>query len=261
MTTLNKKHYRSIFISDTHLGYKLNRSDLLNDFLKNHSCDKLYLVGDIVDIWALERRIYWSYSDSLAVRQILNKKRHNSEVFYITGNHDGHIRELLPDLNIEGVSFHNELVHIGVDGKKYLVVHGDIFDNSTPVWEIVSRIGDRAYTLSLHVSSLYTRIREFFNLAPWSLSLYLKQNVKEAVKYINQFEDHMVEYCKDYDGIICGHIHNAVIKNVENLTYMNCGDWVESFTALVENEDGSFEIIRWDTIKTISDPTEGTYII
>lgn len=244
-----EKHYRSIFISDAHFGYKLNRSDLLNDFLKYHSCEKLYLVGDIIDIWALERRLYWSYSDSLAVRQILNKKRHNSEVYYITGNHDGQLRTLLPDLNIEGITFHNELVHIGVDGKKYLVVHGDIFDNSTPVWEIVSRIGDRAYTISLYISNIYYKIREFLNLPPWSLSLYLKQNVKEAVKYINSFEKHMVEYCKDYDGIICGHIHNAVIKDIENLKYMNCGDWVESFTALVENEDGTFEIIQWNSLK------------
>lgn len=244
-----KKHYRSIFISDTHLGYKLNRSDLLNNFLKNHSCEKLYLVGDIVDIWAFERRFYWSYSDSLAVRQILNKKRHNSEVYYITGNHDGHLRSLLPNLNFEGITFHNEMIHYGIDGKKYLVIHGDIFDNITPVWEIISKIGDRAYTFSIHLNNIINKIREIFNLEPWSISLFLKQNVKEAVKYIASYEEHMLDYCKNYDGVICGHIHKADIKNIEKLKYMNCGDWIESFTALVENTDGTFEIIEWKTIE------------
>lgn len=243
-----KKHYRSIFISDTHLGYKLNRSDLLNDFLKHHSCDKLYLVGDIIDIWAFERRFYWSYNDSLVLRQILNKKRHNSDVLYITGNHDGHLRSLLPDLIFEGITFHNEVVHIGLDGKKYLVIHGDIFDNIAPVWEIISKIGDRAYTVSIHINNVVNTIRHWFKLEPWSISLYLKQNVKEAVKYIVSFEDHMIEYCKDYDGIICGHIHNADIKDIDKLKYMNCGDWVESFTALVENTDGTFEIVQWKSI-------------
>ena len=244
-----EKHYRSIFISDTHFGYKMNRSDLLNAFLKKHSCDKLYLVGDIIDMWALESKFRWSYDDSLAVRQILNKKRHGSEVFYITGNHDGAIRPIIDELSIEGIQFCNEITHHGVDGKKYLVIHGDIFDNSAPVWEVLSRIGSHAYTLSLYINLALFRIQKFFNITPWSISLYCKQNIKEAVKYIHSFEKHMIEYCKDHDGIICGHIHNAVIKDIEKLKYMNCGDWIESFTALVENQDGSFEIIYWNQVQ------------
>lgn len=243
-----QKHYRSIFISDTHFGHVLNRSDLLNDFLKYHSCDKLYLVGDIIDIWALERKFSWSYNDSLAARQILNKKRHGSDIYYITGNHDGLLRKFLHDINVEGIHLCNETIHTGVDGKKYLVVHGDIFDNNTPVWEIISKIGDRAYTVSIYINNLVNKTRSFLKLKPWSISLFLKQNVKEAVNYINMFQKHMIEYCKNYDGVICGHIHCAKIEQIDKLTYMNCGDWVESFTALVEHENGTFEIIQWPAI-------------
>jgi UDP-2,3-diacylglucosamine pyrophosphatase LpxH len=238
-------HYRSIFISDTHLGYRINRSDLLNEFLKLHSCDNLYLVGDIIDFWSMEKKVSWSYSDSLVVRQILNKKRHGSNVHYITGNHDGVLRLIMDDLNIEGVSFHNELVHVAADGKRFLVVHGDLFDSNTAVWELISKIGDRAYTVSIYLNQFLNTLRRWVGLKPWSMSLFLKQNVKEAVKYINSFEEHMTEYCRDYDGVICGHIHNACIRNIGDLIYMNCGDWVESYTALVEHHDGRFELIHW----------------
>lgn len=242
------KHYRSIFISDLHLGYKVSRSDLVTDFLTNHTCDNLYLVGDIIDFWELNRKFVWTRDDTLVLRNILIKKSGGTKVYYLTGNHDGVIRHFLEDIAFEGITFENELIHVGVDGKRYLVVHGDLFDNATVIWEVISRMGGRAYEYSVSLNRHINKIRSWFCRPPLSMSQALKQNIKGAVNYINQFEDHMVEYCKEKncDGAICGHIHHATIRDMNGLIYMNCGDWVESYTALVENTDGSFEIVKWN---------------
>lgn len=246
----DRKHYRSIFISDIHLGFKHNRSDLANDFLKRHSCDNLYLVGDIVDVWALERKFTWSLSDSLLVRSIVNKKRHGANIYYITGNHDGALRGFLKHIDVEGVKLCNEVIHIGVDNTKYLVTHGDIFDSNTSTWIILSKLGSRVYDASIVLNTWINRFLSKIGLEPWSMSNFLKQKVKSASKYIQRYEEHMLDYCArgNYDGVICGHIHKAEIREISGLTYMNCGDWVESCTALVEHTDGKFEIITWSKL-------------
>lgn len=242
------KHYKSIFLSDLHLGYKVSRSDLVTDFLENHTCDNLYLVGDIIDFWELNRKFVWTVDDSLVMKQILEKKRSGTKIFYITGNHDGVLRHFLDDISFEGITFANEIIHEGIDGKKYLVVHGDLFDNATVIWEVISRMGGRAYEHSVSLNRYINKVRSWFGRPPLSMSAALKQRVKSAVNYINQFEDHMLQYCdeKGCEGAICGHIHHATIRDMNGLIYMNCGDWVESYTALVENEDGTFEIIKWN---------------
>lgn len=238
------------------------------DFLRKSTCENLYLVGDIVDVWELQRKFRWSLNDSLAVRQILKKKRQGSNVFYLPGNHDGAIRSFINHIEVEGVEFANEFVHIGVDGRRYLVVHGDIFDSDTTAWTILSKIGGRAYDYSIIINAYINKIRAKIGKRPWSLSNFLKQRVKGATHFIRRYEKHMIDYCSQggYDGIICGHIHKAEIKTITSelygdermaymnehhlpLIYMNSGDWVESCTALVENMDGSFEIIRWSDKK------------
>jgi len=241
-------HYKSIFISDTHFGYPINQSKLLANFLQNHTCDNLYLVGDIIDFWALERKFTWKLADSHAVQQMLNKRRSGVPVIYITGNHDEFIRQHLDYISFEGIKFVNEVDHVGVNGKKYLVIHGDIFDNETAVWDILSHLGNGAYMSSLYLSKFVNWIRGKFGLSPWSISLFLKQNVKGVVNYINKYEKHMIDYCKrgQYDGVITGHIHTPCIKQMDGLEYYNCGDWVESCTALVEHMNGRFEIVKWD---------------
>jgi UDP-2,3-diacylglucosamine pyrophosphatase LpxH len=238
-------NYRSIFISDCHLGFKRNSSGQLEEFLKSVTCDTLYLVGDIIDFWELERKVQLSESDTAVIRQILQMKRNGTKVFYVIGNHDAMLRCHPERFRPEGITFANEVCHVGLDGKRYLVVHGDIFDNAAPIWEIVSRIGGQAYSFSIAVGIWYNKLRAVFGQEPWSLSAYLKANVKSAANYINKFEAHMVEYCKEgnYDGAICGHIHHASIRNMEGLIYMNCGDWVESCTALVETVEGEFKLI------------------
>lgn len=244
---MKRKKYRSIFISDTHLGFRHSRSDLLTNFLKHHDCENLYLVGDIIDLWEIENKFKWRQSDSLALRQILNKKKKGTKIFYITGNHDGAFRPFIKHLDIENTVISNETVHIGVDGKKYLVVHGDIFDANTPTWFLLSKVGARAYDYSIILGTFINKFRK----KPWSLSNYLKQKVKAASKYINRYERHMIEYCKEggYNGVICGHIHKAEIRTISTdhdpIVYLNCGDWVESCTALVEDYEGNFHIIHW----------------
>jgi UDP-2,3-diacylglucosamine pyrophosphatase LpxH len=239
------KHYRSIFISDSHFGYKVNRSDLLADFLKNHSCDNLYLVGDIFDFWVLKKKFNWTKNDSLALRQMLTKLKNGTKVFFIPGNHDEDIRHIIDDIHIEGVVVKNECEHLGKNGRAYLVIHGDIFDSDSRAFTHLAHIGNWLYIFALHLNKHWNTVRRWTGREPWSVSQYLKGKVKGVVNYVNKFEEHMVEYCKDYDGVICGHIHTPKIDKIGNLEYMNCGDWIESLSALVENTDGSFELVFW----------------
>lgn len=248
------KHYKAIFISDSHFGYKVNRSDLLADFLKNHSCDQLYLVGDIFDFWVLKKRFSWTLNDSLALRQILNKLKRKTEIFYIPGNHDEDIRNFMADINIEGIKIQNEVEHMGINGRAYLVIHGDIFDSDSAAWDCLCHVGNWAYIAALHFNKHFNTVRRWLGKEPWSISQYLKKKVKGVVNYVNKFEEHMVNHCKDYDGCICGHIHTPKIGKIGNLEYMNCGDWIESLSALVENEDGKFELVYWK--KIYADPEE-----
>jgi len=242
------KHYRSIFISDVHLGTKNCQAELLIDFLKKHSCDNLYLVGDIIDGWKLKRKFKWPSKHNLVIQQIINKSKNGSKVIYIPGNHDEFIRKWLHiDISFGSIEFHNDYVHVGVDGKKYLVTHGDLFDGITRLAKWVSVLGDNAYEFLIDVNSLFNRIRHKLGFGYWSLSKFLKHNVKKAVTFIFDFEQNIVTYCKKrhLNGIICGHIHTPAIKQIDDIIYMNDGDWVESCSALVEHEDGTFEIIYW----------------
>jgi UDP-2,3-diacylglucosamine pyrophosphatase LpxH len=242
------KHYNSIFISDIHLGSEGSQADGVNSFLKNHSCDNLFLVGDIIDGWKLRKRVFWPQSHSLVIRQIINKQRHGSKVVYLTGNHDEFLREWLDvSLDIESIEIKDNHDYIGLDGKKYLVVHGDLFDGVHKMAKWLSYLGDNAYALLLKVNKVFNKIRHLFGFGYWSLSAYLKANVKGAVNFIFDFESTLSDYCKSqgYDGVICGHIHTAVIKEINGVEYMNSGDWVESCTALVEHIDGTWEIIHW----------------
>jgi UDP-2,3-diacylglucosamine pyrophosphatase LpxH len=242
------KHYRSIFISDIHLGSGGCQASAADSFLKSHSCDNLYLVGDIIDGWKLRKRVYWPQEHSHVIRQIINKQRHGSKVVYITGNHDEFLREWLDiQVDFESIEICNSCDHQGLDGKKYLVVHGDLFDGVHRMAKWISYLGDWSYSALLVLNRYYNVMRHKFGFGYWSLSAYLKRNVKGAIDFIFEFETTLSKYCKSkgYDGVICGHIHTAVIKEVDGVVYMNSGDWVESCTALVENVDGTWEIVHW----------------
>lgn len=239
--------YKSVFISDLHLGSKHCNSEKLLSFLDSLETEKLYLVGDIVDGWRLQKKWYWPNKHNKIVKKLMKIAKH-SEVIYVTGNHDEFLRAI-PDINIGSVPVYNRYDHVGVDGKKYLVTHGDMFDHlmRTRSGRWVMHLGDFAYDGLIYLNRFVNGVRRMFNQQPWSLAKYLKRKAKLAANYIGDFELEMIRYCvkQGYDGVICGHIHSAKIKEIDGVTYMNDGDWCESCTALVEQHDGKFEIIQY----------------
>lgn len=245
-------HYKSIFISDIHLGTKDCKAELLTNFLKNNSCETLYLVGDIIDAWKIEKNKWlWKQSHTNVIKNILSYTKNGTKVIYITGNHDEFLRPLVPyGLSLDRIQLTNSFTHIGVDGKRYLVTHGDLFDGITKIAKWLSLLGDSGYDFILTLNTKFNWWRHKLGFGYWSLSKYLKNKVKQAVNFIFQFEINLVNYCtkKGFDGVICGHIHQAEIKTINNFIYMNDGDWVESCTALVEHIDGKWEIVAWTKI-------------
>jgi UDP-2,3-diacylglucosamine pyrophosphatase LpxH len=253
------KKYRTIFISDVHLGTRDCKANQLNNFLKNNTCATLYMVGDIIDAWKIQQnRWKWNQSHSNVIRRILGHAKRGTKIIYIAGNHDEFLRPLIPyGIGFGQIEIVNQAEHNGIDGKKYLVTHGDLFDGITRLAPWISFLGDRAYDIILTLNSRFNWIRHRMGFGYWSLSQYLKRRVKKAVDFIFQFERNLSHYCKKrgFDGVICGHIHHAEIKEIDGVTYMNDGDWVESCTALVEHWDGTWEIVTWTKEKDDVDTT------
>ena len=240
--------YKSIFISDVHLGSKDSKAAELNEFLKTVESENIYLVGDIIDAWKIQQNKFkWKNSHTDVVRTLLKKSRKGTQIIYVAGNHDEFLRPMIRyAANFGNVKICNQIVHEGLDGKKYLVVHGDLFDGITRLSPWLSFMGDKAYDVLLDLNSRFNWIRHRLGFGYWSLSKWLKHRVKKAIDFIFEFELTITAYAKrkGYDGVICGHIHYAEIKTVNDITYMNDGDWVESKTALVEHMDGRWEILR-----------------
>lgn len=245
---LKQKHrtYRTIWISDIHLGSKGSQSEHLLEFLKYNDSEYLYLVGDIIDGWRLTKKWYWPQSHNDVIQKILRKARKGTKVFYIPGNHDEGSRSFI-GLTFGDIKIRNQAFHLTAKEKKLWVVHGDMFDHVIQHARWLAYIGDSAYTFLLWINKWFNDLRRFFNLPYWSLSQYLKLKVKKAVSFINAFETLMVKeaHRRGCDGVVCGHIHKSELKEINNLIYANDGDWVESLTALVEHKDGELEIVNW----------------
>ena len=240
--------YKSIFISDIHLGTKFSQAEKLLDFMKENESDNLYLVGDIIDGWAIKRKYRWAQSHSDVIQKILRRARKGTNVVYITGNHDEFLRSFLPIILGDNLTIVNEIDYIAQNGKRYYVTHGDFFDSITMTKKWLAIAGDIGYDLLLHLNGTLNFIRRRFGIKRyWSLSKYVKDNVKKSVSFIDDFEGTLAKHAKQkgYDGIICGHIHKAEMKMINNVEYKNSGDWVESCTALVETLDGKWKIIDW----------------
>ena len=244
-----QKTYRSIFVSDVHLGTKDCKAEQLNNFLKHNSCDTLYLVGDIIDAWKIQQNKWrWKQSHTNVVRRILGHAKRGTRVIFIAGNHDEFLRPMIPyGFSFGLIEIHNQIEHIGADGKHYLVTHGDLFDGITRLAPWLAFLGDKAYDIILTLNNKFNWIRRRMGFGYFSLSKYLKYKVKKAVDFVFKFEENLANYCKKrgFDGVICGHIHHAEIKEINGVMYMNDGDWVESCTALVEHHDGRWEIVTW----------------
>lgn len=240
------RRFRALFISDVHLGASGCRVSQLLDFLRYHDAATIYLVGDIVDGWALKSNWHWPQSHNDFVQKILRKVRKGVAVVYVPGNHDEFLRSYY-GTHFGGIEVVENAIHSGADGRRYLVIHGDIFDLVVQNARWLARLGDKAYDVAIRANRLVNAFRRSFGFPYWSLSKWAKFKVKNAVNYIGAFEQTLAGEARRHgaDGVICGHIHHATIRDEQGIRYMNCGDWVESCTALAEHEDGRFEIITW----------------
>lgn len=243
---LLNRTYRTIFISDLHLGTRGCRSDFLLDFLRRTECRQLYLVGDVVDGWRLRRSWYWDGTHDEILRVILAKARAGTQVTYIPGNHDELFRAWMP-MEFAGVRLRRDAEHVTADGRRLLVMHGDEFDSVVRYARFLAGLGDWAYTCALALNRWFNAARRRLGYPYWSLSAWLKRQVKEAVKSIDRFESALAAEARRRGcaGVVCGHIHHPAIREVDGVAYMNDGDWVESCTALVEHADGRLELVDW----------------
>jgi UDP-2,3-diacylglucosamine pyrophosphatase LpxH len=237
---------RSVFISDVHLGFKGCRAEFLLDFLRRVECEQIYLVGDIIDLWSLRRAFYWPQAHNDVIRTILGKAKHGTRVVYVPGNHDRVFRDH-DGLTLGNVEICLEAIHETADGRRFLVLHGDEFDSIVRASPLLESVGNHAYAAALRLNRYVNAVRQRLGYRYWSLAAFLKHKVKNAVKYIANFERALAVEARrrGVDGVICGHIHRAEITEIDGILYCNDGDWVESCTTLVEDFAGRLSLLRW----------------
>jgi len=240
------RRVRTLFISDVHLGMRPTRIHQLIDFLRFHEAEAIYLVGDIVDGWRLAKAWHWPSEYNVFVELLIEKAMAGTRVVVLPGNHDEFLREYLGTYFGE-IEFVDRTVHTTALGRTYLVIHGDQFDVVVEHAKWLAHVGDWAYNAALRVNIAINWVRRRLGLQYWSLSAWAKQKVKNAVSVIGRFEEALVHEAKEsgVDGVICGHIHFADMHDRLGIHYINTGDWVESCTAIVENTDGAFELVKW----------------
>ena len=253
VTQIKPLYYRSIWISDVHLGSKACKAEFLLDFLNATRCDNLYLVGDIIDIWSYKKNRYWNQSHTNVINLILEKARNGTRVIYIPGNHDEDLRKHCGGL-FGNVEMHRRFIHQTADGREFLMLHGDEFDHIIQCGRLLSLLGDASYELLIKINRWVNIGRRLLGVPYWSLSSYIKTRVKKAREHIEKFEDAVVAEARriNVDGVICGHIHHAELAMKEGILYCNDGDWVENCTSVVESHDGWLEVLHWaDRQKTM----------
>jgi UDP-2,3-diacylglucosamine pyrophosphatase LpxH len=242
----HRRRYRAIFVSDVHLGTRTSQASALLDFLKCHDADTIYLVGDIIDFWKVRRGPHWPQSHNDVVQKLLRKVRQGSRIVLIPGNHDESLRDFC-GMHFGGVEIVRNAIHVTADGRSYIVMHGDEFDVVIRSATWLAGLGDRGYEIALWLNNPLNWARRHFGFGYWSLSAHLKKSVKQAVNFIGAFEDAVASEARRHNayGIICGHIHHASDRMIDGVHYLNCGDWVESCTAIIEHDDGRLELVHW----------------
>lgn len=242
------RHVRSIFLSDIHLGTPACQAERLLEFMRHYECEQLFLIGDIIDFWHMRTRgIHWPPAQNTVVQKVLKRARHDVKVVFVPGNHDEAIREHAGTL-FGNIRIELEHVHEAANGKRYLLVHGDHFDKVTQHHRWVAVLGTYAYDVLVDLNRWLSWVRRTLRVPGyWSLAGYAKRKVKSAVSFVSNFEESLLHYTRErgLDGVICGHIHVAALREQEGIAYVNCGDWVDSCTAVVEHFDGRLELIRW----------------
>jgi len=251
-----RPRYRAVFVSDIHLGTAGCQASALLDFLKHHPSERLYLVGDIVDGWQLRRRWFWPQAHNDVVQKLLRRARKGCRVVYVPGNHDEFARQFTGHA-FGGIEVVHEAVHVTADGRRLWVLHGDAFDGVIQCARWLAHLGDTLYEFTLRLNRHVNRARVWFGLPYWSLSQYLKHKVKRALNYVTSFEQAVAHEARrrGHQGVICGHIHRAEMREIDGVLYCNDGDWVESRTALVEHHDGRLELVYWDGSMQVEPPT------
>jgi UDP-2,3-diacylglucosamine pyrophosphatase LpxH len=249
---MNNVTYRTIWISDLHLGSTQCQADVLLDFLKYNDSEKLYLVGDIIDFWALTKKMYWPRDHNTVIQKVLRKARHGTQIIYIPGNHDENVRDydnyVFGDITVKKFD-----VHTTSSGKRFLVVHGDEYDTIVRYHQWLAKLGSKSYDILIEINRFLKMIRRLFGVqSQFSLAAFVKFKVKNIVQFISDYEESIVNSLKneDLDGVICGHIHHAEIKDIGGFLYVNTGDFVESCTAIVEHYNGTLELVRWHKTET-----------
>jgi UDP-2,3-diacylglucosamine pyrophosphatase LpxH len=243
---------RSIFLSDIHLGTRGCQADSLIDFLRVYEAEHLFLLGDIIDFWAMNRSIYWTAAQNTVVQKVLRRARHGEKVMLIPGNHDEALREYI-GAKFGDIHVVAEHIHETADGRRLLLLHGDEFDQVTRHHRWIALLGDIAYNVLVRINAWISWVRRTLRIAGyWSLAGFAKRRVKRAVSFIFDFEDAVIHTVRErgLDGIVCGHIHSASMRDTEGVLYVNCGDWVDSCTAIVEHFDGQLELIEWRHVGT-----------
>jgi UDP-2,3-diacylglucosamine pyrophosphatase LpxH len=243
---MDRLQFNTVFISDVHLGLRSCKAEFLLDFLSHIECRQLYLVGDVIDFWHMKRGVRWPTLHNHVIQQVMCMAARGTRVIYVPGNHDELFRDYLGS-SFGGVEMHAEAIHQTADGRRFLVLHGDEFDQVVKHSKWVAMLGSQAYDALLVVNRWFNFFRRKLGFPYWSLSAYLKHKVKNAVNFIGNFEKAVVHEARrrGVHGVICGHIHKATIENYDGVLYCNDGDWVESCTALVEHADGRLAVIHW----------------
>lgn len=241
-----RRKFRTIWISDVHLGTRGCAADLLIDFLDTTDSETMYLVGDIIDGWRLKKKFYWPAAHNDIVWRIMKRAKRGTKVVYVPGNHDEMFRQF-SGMNFGGVEIKRQAVHTTADGRRLLIVHGDEFDAIMLSHRWLAFLGDQAYGALMRCNHAVNKVRSWLGKPYWSLSKTAKQKVKNAVEFISRFE-HAVAHeaaARGVDGVVCGHIHHAEFRELSGVEYYNDGDWVEGCTALVEHSDGRMEVLHW----------------
>ncbi len=254
--------FRTLFISDTHLGTRACQAEAFLEFLRTHDAATIYLVGDIIDFWRVKRGAIWPQSHNDVLQKLLRKVRKGTRIIFIPGNHDEGLRDYC-GMTFGGIEIHHDIVHVTADGRRLLVMHGDEFDVIVRYAKWLALLGDRSYEFALWCNHPLNWVRRRLGFGFWSLSAYLKLRVKTAVNFIGEFEHAIAEEAKrrDADGVICGHIHHAADRMIEGIRYINCGDWVESRTAIAEDYDGRLQLIRWHDRPLHHQPGEASPLV
>jgi UDP-2,3-diacylglucosamine pyrophosphatase LpxH len=240
------RRYRTIFLSDLHLGTRGCQAELALDFLRHNEADTYFLVGDILDGWRMRSSWYWPQAHNDVVQKLLRKVRRGARMIFVPGNHDEFARQFV-GLSFGGIEIVRNAIHVTADGKSFLVMHGDEFDVVVRNSKWLAHFGDWAYDFALFVNTRFNDVRRFFGFNYWSFSAWAKLKVKNAVNFIGSFESELAREAKrrGVDGVVCGHIHHPTIREIDGVTYVNTGDFVESCSLVVEHDDGRLEVVRW----------------